>query len=79
MHLNLLITADYFIGLKMELNTCKPIKLLSLRDPAASKTNCDWGWLICYEILKVSSGNIGIHELEKTISIGFLGKSDGDW
>ena len=42
------------------------------------ETDSDWGWLIGDEVLKVSSGNVGIHELEETISIGFLGKSDGD-
>jgi len=44
-----------------------------------SETDSDWGWFIGDEVLKVSSGNVGIHELEEAIGIGFLGKSDGDW
>jgi len=44
-----------------------------------SETDSDWGWLIGDEVLKVSSGNVGIHELEETISVGFLSKTDCDW
>ena len=43
------------------------------------ETNGDWGWLIGHEVLKVASGDVGIHELEQTISIRLLGESDGDW
>jgi len=43
------------------------------------KSNSNWCWLVGNEVLQVSSGDVSIHELEKTISIGLLGKSDGDW
>ena len=31
------------------------------------KGNSDWCWLIGHKVLEVSSGNIGIHELEEAI------------
>ena len=39
----------------------------------------DWGGLISHKILEVSSGDIGIHKLEKAIGIRLLGKSNGNW
>ena len=44
-----------------------------------SKSDSDWGWLIGNQVLEVSSGDVGVHELEETIRIGLLGKSDSDW
>jgi hypothetical protein len=44
-----------------------------------SKSDGDWCWLVSDEILKVSSGNVGVHKFEETISIGLLGESDSDW
>jgi len=42
------------------------------------KTNCNWGWLISDEVLKISSSDIGIHKFKETISIRFLGETNGD-
>ena len=38
-----------------------------------SKGNGDWCWLVSDEVLKVSSGDVGVHKLEKTIGIRLLG------
>jgi len=47
------------------------------------KGNGNWCWLVGDEVLKVSSGDVGVHKLEEAIGIGFLGieldKSLGNW
>jgi len=44
-----------------------------------SQSNSDWCWLVSDEVLEVASGHVGIHKLEKTVSVGLLGKGNGDW
>ena len=44
-----------------------------------SETDSNWGWLIGNKVLKVSSSDVGVHQFEEAISIGFLGKTDSDW
>ena len=39
----------------------------------------DWCWLVSDKVLEVSSSDVGVHELEKTIGIRFLGETNGDW
>ena len=43
------------------------------------KSNGDWCWLVGNEVLQVTSGDVSVHELEKSIGIGLLGKGNGDW
>jgi len=43
------------------------------------KSNSNWCWLVGDEVLEVSSGDVGVHELEKSIGIGLLGKGNGNW
>jgi len=55
---------------------------LSLRKVVVTdlgETNGDWGWLISDKVLKVTSGDIGIHKFEEAIGIRLLGKTDSDW
>ena len=44
-----------------------------------SETDSNWGWLIGNKVLKVSSSDVGVHQFEEAISIGFLGETDSDW
>ena len=44
-----------------------------------SQGNSDWGWLISDEVLQVSSGHVGVHELEETIGVRLLSEGHGDW
>ena len=37
------------------------------------KGNGNWCWLVGNEVLKVTSGDVGVHKLEETVSIGLLG------
>ena len=43
----------------------------------------DWGWLVGNEVLEVSSGDVGVHELEEAVGIGFhlikLDEALSDW
>jgi hypothetical protein len=45
--------------------------------------NGDWGWLVSDQVLQVTSGDIGVHKLEETVSIRFslieLHESLGNW
>jgi len=44
-----------------------------------SQGNSDWGWLISDEVLQVSSGHVGVHELEETIGVRLLSEGHGNW
>ena len=44
-----------------------------------SQSNSDWCWFVSDKVLKVTSGDVGIHELEKTIGVALLGEGNGDW
>ena len=37
------------------------------------KGNGNWCWLVGNEVLKVTSGDVGVHKLEETVGIGLLG------
>ena len=59
---------------------------ISLKRPSASDfwaSPTDWGWLVGDKVLEVSSGDVGVHKLEKSVGIGFhlvkLDESLSDW
>jgi len=45
---------------------------------ARSELDGDRGWSVSDKVLELSSGDIGIHELENVVLVALLGKLDGD-